>query len=157
MSHVSISLLATALFVVTSVQSAQAQGVQLSAETEECLTCHTDTHPGLVASWQKSRHSTITPAQALKKTELERRISSSALNSSRPSVAVGCYECHGLNTEKHAVAFEHNGHTINVIVSPYDCATCHPVEADQYADNLMSHAHTNLVENGLYQTLISSV
>jgi hypothetical protein len=138
-------------------QSTLSQEAVLSAESEECLVCHADTHPGLIASWQKGLHSRTTPDQALQKGELERRVSSTDIDSSLLSVAVGCYECHSLNTERHKDAFEHNGYTINVIVSPDDCATCHAVEADQYSRNLMSQAHANLVENGLYQTLMKSV
>ena len=42
-----------------------AQELELSAETEDCLGCHEYTHPGLVASWLKSRHSRVTPAQGM--------------------------------------------------------------------------------------------
>ena len=31
--------------------------LKISAQTEECLGCHSELHPGLVASWLKSRHS----------------------------------------------------------------------------------------------------
>ena len=157
MKHLSVISLSIVLLGFMSVQSSQSQTIQVSAETEECLTCHSDIHPGIVASWQKSRHSKISPDHALKKAEIEQRISSTDIDSSLRFVAVGCYECHSLNTDKHKDAFEHNGYTINVIVSPNDCATCHALEASQYSKNLMAHAHTNLVENGLYQTLIASV
>ena len=40
-------------------------------------------------------------------------------------VAVGCYECHSLNTEAHADSLVHYGTRINVVVSPADCAAGH--------------------------------
>jgi len=74
-------------------------------------------------------------------------------------VTVGCAECHTLNTEQHKEkgAFEHNGFTIHTVVTPSDCATCHPVEADQYGRNLMSHAYGNLYRNPVYRDLMNSV
>ncbi len=129
----------------------------LSAETEDCLMCHTELHPGLVASWQNSLHSRSAPVQAMEKPELQRRVSSETIAESLLNVAVGCYECHSLRPDKHKDSFEHNGYRINVVVSPDDCATCHAVEADQYSLNLMSHAHGNLVDNPLYRDLISVV
>jgi hydroxylamine dehydrogenase len=157
MKYLSTCCSIAVLLTSASVQTARSQEIPLSAETEECLVCHAETHPGMVASWQKGRHSRITPHEALQKPELERRVSSADIDSSLLSVAVGCYECHSLNTGRHKDAFEHNGYTINVIVSPDDCATCHAVETDEYSRNLMAHAHANLMENGLYQTLIKSV
>ncbi|MBD3289571.1 hydroxylamine oxidase [candidate division KSB1 bacterium] len=130
---------------------------EISSETEECIMCHNEMNPGLVESWRQSRHSKITPARGLQKAELERRISSSDIPENLQDISVGCYECHSLNTDTHQDAFEHNGYQINVVVSSNDCATCHSVEADQYSDNLMSHAHGNLVDNALYQDLIKSV
>jgi hydroxylamine dehydrogenase len=134
-----------------------AQELELSAETEDCLGCHEYTHPGLVASWLKSRHSRVTPAQGMVRAELERRISAESVSAELADVAVGCYECHSLRTDQHDDSFEHNGYQINVIVSPDDCATCHPVEADQYTRNIMAHAYGNLVNNTLYQDFTTVV
>lgn len=125
--------------------------LNLSAETEECLGCHAELHPGLVSSWQQSRHSKTTPAEALLKPALQSRVSSKDIPSELHKTVVGCYECHGLRTDKHQDAFEHNGYRINVVVSPADCATCHRVEAEQYSKNIMSHAYGNLVNNTLYK------
>ena len=44
-----------------------------------------------------------------------------------------------------------------MVVTPEDCATCHPAEADQYGKNLMSHAHINLNNNPVYKLLADSV
>ena len=114
-------------------------------------------HPGLVESWNQSRHSIISPALALQKKELERRISSDKIDSTLMSVTVGCYECHSLNAEKHKDSFEHNGYKINVVVSSDDCSTCHSAELQQYSKNMMSYANTNLVNNAVYRDLMKSV
>lgn len=129
----------------------------VSEQTEECLGCHSALHPGLVASWRQSRHSQQTPAQGLTKPALEQRISSTTVPESLLDVAVGCYECHSLRTDQHADSFEHNGYRINVVVSSADCATCHTVEAEQYGENIMSHAYGNLVDNTLYQDFTRAV
>lgn len=125
--------------------------LNLSEETEECLGCHSELHPGLVSSWQQSRHSKTTPAEGLTKPALQSRVSSKNIPLELQKTVVGCYECHGLRTDQHQDAFEHNGYQINVVVSPADCATCHRVEAEQYSKNIMSHAYGNLVNNTLYQ------
>ena len=128
-----------------------------AGDAEGVLGCHRELHPGLVASWEKSRHSRITPASGLLKESISRRVSSESIDKSLRDVVVGCYECHSLRTEQHADSFEHNGYRINVIVSPKDCATCHSVEAGQYSKNIMSHAYGNLVDNSLYRDMISAV
>lgn len=130
---------------------------QISDETQQCLSCHSSLHPGIVASWEKSQHSKITPIQAKEKSKLERKVSFENLDSVLGNVVVGCYECHSLNTDKHQDAFEHNGFKINVIVTPNDCAKCHPVEAEQYSNNLMAFAHTNLIDNPVYVQLMKAV
>lgn len=133
------------------------QETALSSATEECLGCHRELHPGLVASWEKSRHSRTTPAAALVKASISRRVSSDSIEKSLRDVVVGCYECHSLRADQHTDSFEHNGYRINVIVSPKDCATCHSVEADQYSKNIMSHAYGNLVDNSLYRDMTAAV
>ena len=147
------------IFILTLLfsQNIFSKQTNVSEQTEECLGCHSSLHPGLVASWLNSRHSKITPYDALQKEELERRISSGTIDSSLLSVSVGCYECHSLNTDKHKDSFEHNGYTINLVVSPNDCSTCHPVEVEQYSKNIMDHAYFNLMENSLYRDLMKSV
>jgi len=147
----------TLLTVFTLNADARSQEIVLSPETEECLACHAELHPGLVASWEKSRHSRTTPGLAMQKSRLERRISSTQIDSKLIDVTVGCYECHSLNTDRHRDAFTHNGYIINVIVGSSDCSVCHAVEADQYSNNIMAHAHSNLVDNSLYRQLIETV
>ncbi|MFN2437489.1 MAG: hydroxylamine oxidase, partial [Desulfotignum sp.] len=128
-----LSLLMLSVFLFLAVPcNVFGQDVPLSGETEECLGCHRELHPGLVASWEKSRHSRTTSAAALLKEPLDRRVSSDSISQALQEVVVGCYECHSLRPEHHADSFEHNGYRINVVVSPDDCATCHSKEVAQY-------------------------
>lgn len=129
----------------------------LSEDTETCLTCHATLNPGIASDWRKSRHARVTPGEALKKGKLARRISVAEVPDSLANVAVGCAECHNLNPEEHRDTFEHGGYKTHVVVTPKDCATCHSVEASQYSQNLMSHAHGNLKSNAVYHDLATQV
>ncbi len=133
--------------------AAAQQEAPASDATEACLACHEITHPGLVAGWQASRHARVTPEAALEAEPLARRVSSQSVPAELRGTTVGCAECHTLRSDRHADSFEHNGYTVHLVVSPDDCATCHATETEQYAANIMAHAHANLVENGLYQDL----
>jgi hydroxylamine dehydrogenase len=74
----------------------------------QCLGCHTQQTPAVAAEWRQGRHG---------------------------QAGVNCFDCH--RTEKgEPDAFEHNGFTIAVIVSPKDCARCHP---QQVAEQKGSH------------------
>ncbi|UCF30059.1 MAG: hydroxylamine oxidase [bacterium] len=129
----------------------------LSAETEECIGCHISVTPGIVKDWSASRHQRMTPGRALQRPEIERRISVQQVPDKLSRVAVGCYECHSQNPDRHADNFEHMGYRINVVVSPNDCATCHPVEVKQYSGTKKARAHGNLMDNPLYMTLAHSI
>jgi hypothetical protein len=112
-----------------------------------------------VSDWLASRHAHITPAEAAQKPELERRTSTplEQIPQELQGVAVGCYECHSRNLERHQDAFDHFGFHINVVVSPNDCATCHTAEVAQYAVSKKAYAHTNLTENPVYHLLVETV
>ena len=69
---------------------------RLSMETQECLGCHA-AMPGIVSQWEDSAHW---------------------------NAGVGCYECHKAEKDD-ADAFDHNGFSIAIIVSPRDCGQCH--------------------------------
>src|SRR4030043_2399691 len=129
----------------------------ISRETFPCLDCHKVYTPGIVEDWLKSRHSKTLPSSALKKSEKARRISAKKVAASLEKVVVGCYECHSLNAEKHADNFDHMGFNINVVVSPQDCSTCHPVEAKQYSGSKKAHAIGNLLKNPVYLGLVETV
>lgn len=151
------SLLALIIFFQVSAQETDEQKVTISSESEECLGCHVYLNPGLVSSWENSLHATVSPALGLEKKKIERRISNTEIADNLKNVAVGCYECHSLNTENHADAFEHNGYKINIVVSSDDCATCHSVEKEQYSNNLMAHAYGNLMNNVIYTDLRENI
>jgi hydroxylamine dehydrogenase len=129
----------------------------ISQETSACLECHKLYTPGIVEDWQRSRHAKTPPSLALKKAERSRRISAKKVPSSLGGVVVGCFECHGLNGAQHQDQFEHEGFKINVIVSPKDCATCHPVEEREYSGSKKAHALGNLSKNPVYHTLVETI
>ena len=123
---------------------------EMSDATTECLECHSSIAPGMVAVWERSRHAKTSPEEALKKPELERRISAEAVPEKLAKNTVGCAECHTLNPDKHSDTFEHNGYDVHIVITPEDCATCHPVERKNYEQNIMSQAYGNLRNNPLY-------
>lgn len=131
--------------------------LEISEDTESCLGCHESVTPGIVADWKNSRHFRVSPAEGLAKKTLERRISAAEVSSELAAYAVGCAECHTMNVEAHPGSFEHNGYTVHTVVSPADCATCHPIEVEQYKDNLMSQAYGNLMGNPLYVKMVDSI
>jgi hydroxylamine dehydrogenase len=151
-------LLAFAIILPSSAQTvAPVSAPTISDETAACLSCHESFQPGIVQDWRHSRHAGITPAQALTQPKLQRRVSADSIPAGLANVAVGCYECHGRNPESHRDNFDHFGYRINVVVSPRDCQTCHPVEAGQFARGKKAHAVENLEKNPLYMLLVESV
>jgi hypothetical protein len=133
------------------------QEVSLSPQTKTCIGCHSNFTPGIVQDWLTSRHAKTIPSDAIKKSTLERRISAKFLPKDLQKYAVGCHECHSLNTAGHTDSFEHMGRTINVIVTPNDCMTCHPQEAEEFAGSKKAHAHKLVMENPVYASLASAV
>lgn len=125
----------------------------VSDDTAGCIECHVGINPGLVADWKKSRMSVVTPKAAREKSPMERRVSFGELPGALAEVVVGCAECHTMNPDKHGDTFDHNGYDIHVVVTPKDCATCHPLEETQYGKNLMAHAYGNLQDNPVYRNL----
>ncbi len=80
--------------------------MQQSEETKKCILCHEASHvaSAVIGQWIESAH---------------------AKN------GIGCHECHRADA-KDLDAFEHYDATISVIVSPKDCAQCHPTEAQEF-------------------------
>jgi nitrate/TMAO reductase-like tetraheme cytochrome c subunit len=134
-----------------------ASAAPLSPDTEACLSCHATLHPGIVEDWKKSLHSQVPPGLGLRKEKLERRVSAPKIPPSFTNIVVGCAECHILNPDQHKDSFEHGGYSVHVVVTPEDCAICHPDERNQYALNKMAHAHKNLVNNPVYHGLAESI
>lgn len=74
-----------------------------ASRSEACVACHATVTPGIVEQWRASRHA-------------------------RPA---GCFECHRAQRED-ADAFEHYGAWIATVVTPRDCARCHPREDQEF-------------------------
>ncbi|MBW1784152.1 MAG: hydroxylamine oxidase [Deltaproteobacteria bacterium] len=146
-----------AAVILLLATGAWAKELPVSEDTEACLECHAMVYPGIVEDWKKSRMARVTPAQAMKKPKMEQRVSADKVSDSLSRVVVGCAECHTLNPDKHEDSFDHNGYRVHVVVTPKDCATCHPVERREYDQNLMAHAYGNLKHNAVYQALAESV
>ncbi|MEO5361770.1 MAG: hydroxylamine oxidoreductase [Nitrospirota bacterium] len=85
---------------------------ELSKESQACVACHSNTTSNIYAHWGRSKHFRGN---------------------------VGCYECH-MKKKGEPGAFEHNGATISVIVSPKDCGKCHAKEYDEFANSHHSKA-----------------
>ncbi len=128
-----------------------------SPQTRACIDCHAIHTPGIVHDWLRSRHAATTPQAALAKAPLERRISAPEVAGPLGETVVGCYECHSRLVEQHQDSFEHMGRRINVIVTPEDCASCHPTEAAQFAGSKKANAWGNLELNPLYSLLVETL
>ena len=142
------------IIAVVIVFPSQLLAVNISEDTEECLSCHNSVTPGIVADWKKSRHYQVSPSMGMAKQTQEQRISAVKVSDNLLETAVGCAECHTMNANAHPGSFEHNGYTVHAVVSPADCATCHPVEVEEYGENLMSQAYDNLMGNPLYLKMV---
>ncbi|HHN66238.1 MAG TPA: hydroxylamine oxidase [Nitrospirae bacterium] len=127
---------------------------KISPQTQACIGCHSIYTPGIVKDWLTGRHSRTTPQEALQKPKLERRMSAKEVPDNYAKYVVGCYECHSQNPDRHKDNFQHMGYRINVIVSPDDCKTCHPVEVTEYSRSKKAYAVKNLLGNPVYHTLV---
>jgi cytochrome c553 len=148
----SLAVLASLLATVSD-----AVEVKVSEASQACIECHRVIHPGIVGDWERSRHSRLTPKEAMAVKGLGLKVSSPSVPEELQGVAVGCAECHSMRPKEHADTFEHNGYDIHLVVSPGDCRTCHAQEADQYSRNIMAHAYKNLAGNKLYNDLEHTV
>ncbi len=128
----------------------------VSSESETCVSCHELANPGLVADWRASRHARRSVAQALAEPALARRVSAEQVPAAMAGVVVCCLECHGQDPDSHADSFEHFGYRIHTVVTPRDCATCHPQEVEQYGRSKKAAARANLLENPVYHGLVEA-
>ena len=145
------------VFIMAVLVAGDDASAGISTASSECMECHRMVHPGMVADWERSRHAQVRPREALERPALERRVSAAVVPDSIAAVTVGCAECHTLNADTHKDTFEHAGYQVHVVVTPKDCAVCHPVEAEQFGHNLMSYAHTNLNNNPVYKNLADTI
>ncbi len=114
--------LALILGVFLFPRSSYSQGKilpKLSEQTQECIGCHSTETTGIYQEWGTSKHYRAN---------------------------VGCYECHKAKAGEPG-AIEHNGFTISVIVTPKDCAQCHPNEVQQFEES--HHAKAGLILGSL--------
>lgn len=99
-----LGLIVLAFSVSVIASNTRSVPTTLSEESASCVGCHEEEMPGMVKEWRISRHY---------------------------AADVGCFECHGADPSD-ADAFEHNGYSIAIIVSPKDCAKCHENESIQF-------------------------
>ncbi len=136
---------------------AWAGGAPLSPTSKACEECHLRHTPRVVQEWRVSRHAAATPADGLQQPPLRRRVSADSPPAPVRDVAVGCFECHGANAEGREDTFDHFGQRIHLLVTPQDCATCHPVEERQFAGSKKAHARGNIENNPVYAALKRSL
>ncbi len=79
--------------------------IAVPASSAECVKCHEDLQPGIVAQWKGSTHA---------------------------EKGVGCVECHQAEPGD-ADAFNHWGAMIATVVTPRDCSRCHIEESKEFA------------------------
>ena len=100
------------------------------ASSQQCVDCHTQVSRGVVDHWTGSTH-------AVK--------------------GVGCVDCHKAEAGD-ADVFTHYGAQIATIVTPRDCAQCHPTEAAEFAKSHHSKGGNILasLDNFLAETVEGS-
>ena len=77
---------------------------QVGDDDRKCIDCHNDVNPGLVDQWRESAHATY---------------------------GAGCLACHAAQAGD-ADGWTHEGQLISSMVTPRDCAECHPREAVEF-------------------------
>ena len=100
---------------------------KLSDESAACNECHRQQTPAIVAQWGDSKHFRGN---------------------------IGCFECHGAKAGTPG-AFDHNGYSIHTIVTPADCARCHPRETAEFQAS--RHAKAAEILGSLDNTLAEVV
>ena len=81
--------------------------IAVPANSKECVDCHHQANPGIVAHWEGSTHA---------------------------EKGVGCVECHQA-TREDADGFLHYGEQIATVVTPRDCSRCHLDEAEEFSES----------------------
>ncbi len=143
-------------FIFSGRQAVCSENGGLSRKSRSCLMCHKNVFPNIHANWSKSRMASVTPAQAAEKPEKKQRVSFDKIPEGLSDVVVGCAECHTIRPDKHEDTFNHQGFRVHTVVTPDDCAACHPKERSQYSENIMSEAVGNLENNPVYSDLVKS-
>ncbi len=104
--------------------------VSIPANSKGCVDCHQKESPGIIDHWKGSTHA---------------------------EKGVGCFECHQAHKDD-ADSFLHEGQMIATIVTPLDCARCHPKEQQQFAHSHHAKAGNILasLDNFLAETVEGS-
>jgi hydroxylamine dehydrogenase len=113
------------------VESGQVRAsVATPAASKQCVDCHTQVSTGIVEHWSGSTHA---------------------------EKGVACVDCHQAEA-KDADVFSHYGQQIATVVTPRDCARCHPTESAQFAQSHHSKAGNILasLDNFLAETVEGS-
>ncbi len=102
----------------------------IPASSRGCIDCHQQTSPGIIDHWKFSTHA---------------------------EKGIGCIECHQAN-EKDIDSFNHYGSLIATIVTPMDCARCHPQESAEFTASHHAKAANILasLDNRLAETVEGS-
>ncbi|MHC5209714.1 MAG: multiheme c-type cytochrome [Planctomycetota bacterium] len=122
--------LLVALAVLAATATALSQTTipsELSEASQACVSCHKVDHPGIYQQWGSSKHFRAN---------------------------VGCFECHQAAADD-PDAIEHGDFTISVLVTPKDCAQCHPREVAEFADS--HHSKGGRILGSLDNTLAEVV
>jgi hydroxylamine dehydrogenase len=108
----------------------RALAASIPAASRACVDCHTQVSRGIVDHWTGSTHA---------------------------EKGVGCVDCHKAEA-KDADVFSHYGASIATIVSPRDCARCHPTESAEFAASHHAKAGNILasLDNFLAETVEGS-
>nr|HMQ23622.1 multiheme c-type cytochrome [Planctomycetota bacterium] len=101
--------------------------VAIPESSKRCYECHRQTNPGIAEHWIGSTHA---------------------------QKGIGCIECHEA-AKTDADAFVHEGYTIATVVTPRDCAKCHPKEADEFQNS--HHAKAGNILHSLDNFLAETV
>ncbi len=99
--------------------------VVVPASSEQCVSCHAQSSPGIVQQWKGSTHG---------------------------EKGVGCVACHQADP-RDPDSFTHYGEVIATIVTPLDCSRCHTTEFDEFeqshhakAGNILASLDNRLAE-----------
>ncbi|MDP3719043.1 MAG: multiheme c-type cytochrome [Acidobacteriota bacterium] len=109
---------------------AGASAISVPDASRQCVDCHAQVSTGIVDHWKGSTHA---------------------------EKGVACLDCHKAG-EKDADMFNHYGRQIATIVTPRDCAACHPTESAQFAVSHHAKAGSILatLDNFLAETVSGS-
>ncbi|MCP4249366.1 MAG: hydroxylamine oxidoreductase, partial [bacterium] len=101
--------------------------IAVPANSKECVDCHDQANPGIVAHWEGSTHA---------------------------EKGVGCVECHQAG-DQDADGYLHYGEQIATVVTPRDCSRCHVTEGEEFGDSHHAKAGNILasLDNFLAETV----